>query len=87
MIYKEKNRNEKFAERWFSQHGFEWFCEKQYNSKTVYTLAKDGLEYKWELPFGVTEIKKYMELACGKAHEMRLEIERLKGEKNNGLDG
>ena len=75
---KDKNKNEKFAERWFAQHGFEWKCVKQYISKTVYEISKDGLTYKWELPYGVTDAKKYMDLACGKSHEMALEIERLK---------
>ena len=74
----EKNRNEKFAERWFDQHGFEWKLIKQYLSKTVYEISKDGLTYKWEMPFGVTEPKKYMELACGHNHDLMLQIEALK---------
>lgn len=76
---KEKNRNERYAEYWFSMHGFEWKLVKQYMSKTVYELSKDGLTYKWELPFGVTDMKSYMELACKQNHFMRLKIERLKG--------
>lgn len=76
---KEKNKVERYAERWFSAHGFKWNCVKQYNSKTVYEISKDGLEYKWELPFGVTDPKKYMELACEHNHEMMIEIERHKG--------
>ena len=74
---KEKNRNEKYAEKWFDKNGFEWECVKQYNSKTVYRLSKDGLTYEWELPFGVTEMGKYMKL-CGESHKMAVELRGLR---------
>lgn len=78
---KEKNRNERYAEYYFSMHGFEWKCLKQYMSKTVYELSKDGLTYKWELPFGVTDMKSYMELACRENHFLRLKIASLEDAK------
>ena len=80
---KDLNKNEKVAEKYFKDHGFEYKMLKQYLSKTVYELSKDGLTYKWELPYGITEPKKYMELACGKNHELMVELEHLKNETSN----
>ena len=74
---KEKNRNEKYAEKWFAKNGFEFELLKQYNSKTVYRISKDGLTYKWELPFGVIEMGKYMKL-CGESHDMMVELRELR---------
>lgn len=68
---KDKNKNEKYAEKWFAKNGFECEMLKQYNSKTVYRLSKDGLTYEWELPFGVIDMGKYMKL-CDELHEMKV---------------
>ncbi len=71
--------NEKYAIKWLENHGFEYEIKKQYMSKTVFELTKDGLTYKWELPYGVTDMRAYMEQACGFTHKMRVELERLEG--------
>lgn len=74
-----KNKNEVYAEKWFEKNGFEYKLIKQYYSKTIYELSKDGLTYRWELPFGVTEMKSYMNF-CKKDHDMMIKIEQLKKE-------
>ena len=81
---KEKNRNEKYAEKWFAKNGFECEMLKQYNSKTVYRVSRDGLSYKWELPYGVMNMDAYMTL-CAQTHEMKkvAEMEMAYGEYLN----
>ena len=58
---KTKTRNEKFAENWFTQNGFKFTMEKQFNSKTVWRVTKHALEESFELPYNVPNISKYME--------------------------
>ena len=65
----EKSNNELYAEKWFKANGFEIIKCKQYSSKTNYTIKKDNIEMKWELPFCVTDIKSYMNF-CGNSFEM-----------------
>ena len=40
---KDLNKNEKVAEKYFKDNNFEYKVLKQYLSKTVYELKKDGL--------------------------------------------
>ena len=78
MKMKELSNQEKYAEKWFEKNGFTYRYVKQWISKTVYEISKDGLTYKWELPYDVTNINQYMEFACAKNHALRLELEDLK---------
>lgn len=58
----DKSKNELLAEQWFMDNGYGFKLEKQYVSKTVYTVQKDGLTDKFELPSEVSDMDKYMEL-------------------------
>ena len=58
---KTKTRNEKFVENWFAQNGFDFTMEKQYNSKTVWCVSKNAVDEKFELPYDVPNVSKYME--------------------------
>lgn len=73
---KELSKNEKYADKWFKENGFEIIKCKQYISKTIYYLVKNNIEDVFELPNGVTEIKKYMNL-CKNNYELKVEILRL----------
>ena len=55
-------KNEKYAEWWFKDNGFEFELVNQFVSKTVYKVSKDGITDKFELPSGVTDPKGYMNM-------------------------
>lgn len=56
---KEKSKVEKSIERKIKAKGFEITMLKQYISKTVYTISKDGFEQKVEVPSNVTDTTSY----------------------------
>lgn len=51
-----------YAEEWFDKNGFEWWLKKSGRSKNVYVIRKNDIEDEVEIPAGVTNPKKYMEL-------------------------
>ena len=53
-----------YAEEWFTNNGFDWKLKKSQRSKNIYTISKDGIEDEIEIPAGVTNPKKYMELVA-----------------------
>jgi hypothetical protein len=73
----EKTKNEKYAEEWFAEHGFQFTLVKQYISKTEYTVSKDGIIDNFELPSTVMDINQYMK-QFEKSFSMKVEIEKLK---------
>ena len=58
----EKSRAERYAERWFINHGFDCYLVKQYINKTVYRVSKDGIEDRFELPRAVENPKEFMQM-------------------------
>ena len=56
---KEKSKVEKSIKRKIKAKGFEITMLKQYISKTVYTISKDGFEQKVEVPSNVTDTTSY----------------------------
>lgn len=56
---KEKSKVEKSIERKMKAKGFEITMLKQYISKTVYTISKDGFKQKVEVPSNVTDATLY----------------------------
>lgn len=56
---KEKSKVEKSIERKMKAKGFEITILKQYISKTVYVISKDGVEQKVEVPSNVTDTTLY----------------------------
>lgn len=70
----EKTRAEKYAEKWFTENGFEFELKKQYISKTKYLVTKDGITDDFELPSTVTDPKRFMAM-YGETFKMRCEIE------------
>jgi hypothetical protein len=58
-MIKEKSKVEKSIERKMKAKGFNITMLKQYISKTVYVISKDGIEQKVEVPSNVTDTTLY----------------------------
>ncbi len=56
------SKEEKFVIEWFNKHDFEGKIVKQYVSKTIFQIEKDGINDKFELPQGIVfkDISAYM---------------------------
>lgn len=56
------SKEEKYVINWFNENGFDGKIIKQYVSKTVFEITKDGISDKFELPQGIVfkNIKAYM---------------------------
>ena len=48
---------EKYAIQWFEEHGFEGTLDRQYLSKTYFTVTKDGVTDEFALPMGSKDIQ------------------------------
>lgn len=58
----ELTNNDKIAIHWFEENGFDVTLLKQYISKTIYLVQKNGIEDRFELPNGFNyDTKSYME--------------------------
>lgn len=79
----ELSEGEKYAIRWFEENGFEGSLEKQYLSKTYFTVTKDGVTDKFALPMGSNDIQyhPFME-QFAKTFELLCELEALKRKLN-----
>ena len=75
------SKEEKFAIQWFNDNGYDGKIIKQYISKTIFEISKDGITDKFELPQGmvIKNIKGYME-QYKKNWEMLCELQRLREE-------
>lgn len=75
------SKEEKYAISWFEENGYSWSIKKQYVSKTIFEVSKDGVTDKFELPQGVVfkNIKGYME-QYGRNWEVLCELQRLREE-------
>ena len=74
---KEKSSVEVKAEKWMKENGFQFLVLKQYISKTIYEIEKDGFKTKFELPMSVADVKKYMEL-YKKDFEMQIKLKEFR---------
>lgn len=75
------SKEEKFAIKWFEENGYSGRIIKQYISKTIFEIEKDGVTDKFELPQEIEfkNIKGYME-QYKKNWEMLCELQRLREE-------
>lgn len=74
---KNKSSLEKYVEKYLSQKGFNVTLVKQWNSKTVYDIEKDGIKERIEIPASVVEKKRYMDMVIN-SFEMKLELVKMK---------
>lgn len=79
------SKEEKYAIKWFNDKGFDGKLEKQYVSKTIFTLSRDGITDKFELQQGIVikSISKYM-AQFEKNWEMLCELHKLRKETQEG---
>lgn len=73
------SKEEKYAIKWLNEHGFSGELKKQYISKTVFSVCKDGVQDSFELPQGLKKmnVKKYME-QFSKNWGMLVELNKLR---------
>lgn len=57
------SKEEKIAIKWFEENRYSGKVVKQYISKTIFEISKDGVTDRFELPQGMTSenVKGYME--------------------------
>lgn len=77
------SKEEKFVIKWFDENGFDGTLEKQYVSKTIFSIEKDGVKDKFELPQGIIfkDISGYME-QYRRSRKMLTELEKLRLQAN-----
>ena len=77
----EFSKEEKFAIEWLNENGYDGKIVRQYVSKTIFEVSKDGITDKFELPQGVVfkNIKGYME-QFKQNWELLCELHRLRSE-------
>lgn len=54
------SKNEKYVIKWLNDNQFEEKIVKQYVSKTIFEIEKEGIVDKFELPQGIENISSYM---------------------------
>ena len=75
------SKEEKYAIEWLNKNGYNGKIVKQYISKTIFEIEKDGVTDKFELPQEIEfkNIKGYIE-QYKKNWEMLCELQRLREE-------
>lgn len=59
---KEKTKIEKCVERFLLKEGYRVELVKQYASKSIYHIEKNGINETIEIPYNIPDCKKYMKL-------------------------
>ena len=74
------SNEELYAIDWFEKHGFSGSLDRQYISKSKFTVTKNGVTDKFELQLGVAyDVAAYME-QYGRSFEQLCELTRLRAE-------
>ena len=77
------SKEEKYAIKKLEENGFDGKIEKQFISKTIFTISKDGISDKFELTQGIVikNMAQYME-QFQKNWEMFCELQKLRELQN-----
>ena len=77
------SKKEKSAIKWLDDNGYNGKILKQYVSKTIFEISKDGITDNFELPQSIDskQIKNYME-QFQKNWNMLCELKKLRQMKN-----
>lgn len=80
------SKEEKYAIQWFNENGYDGRIIKQYISKTIFEISKDGVTDKFELPQGIVfkNIKGYME-QYRQNWNLLCELQKLRKETGNRI--
>ena len=57
----DKTRTQRYAEKYWMRHGYQFKLVKQYISKSVYLVGKDGVTMKYQHPAVVDDNRGIME--------------------------
>ncbi len=81
------SKEEKFVIKWFEENGFTGKVVKQYVTKTIFEISKDGITDRFELPQGVVfkNIKGYME-QYRRNWSINLELRDLRNKVKDGVE-
>lgn len=81
------SKEEKFVIKWFEENGFTGKIVKQYVTKTIFEISKDGITDRFELPQGVVfkNIKGYME-QYRRNWSINLELRDLRNKVKDGVE-
>lgn len=62
----ESSKDELYAERWWTEHGYTWTLKKRFISYSQYEISKDGMAITYDIPStpGIN-MKKFMEGPAG----------------------
>ena len=75
----ESSKDERYAEKWWTDHGFSWTLKKRFVSKSVYEISKDGVKMNYEIPnVGNMNMKDFMEGHAGFVKHWQTNIEYQK---------
>lgn len=82
------SKQEEAAVSWLLERGFEVKLEKQYTSKDVYTVAKDGVSDEFAFPSGQKNmnVRTFME-RYGENFEKKKELIKLRAEAARAVPG
>ena len=82
------SKQEEAAVSWLLERGFEVMLEKQYTSKDVYTVAKDGVSDEFTFPSGQKNmnVRTFME-RYGENFEKKKELIKLRAEAARAVPG
>ena len=69
----ESSKDEKYAERWWTQHGYDWKLMKRFISKSVYAVTKGDLTVNYEIPNGNLDMHRFMEGPAGFTHYWQIQ--------------
>lgn len=58
----ERNAAQKYAEKYWTDNGYQFTATKEYSSKVVYMVGKDGIEMQYEVSSNITDPKGDMKL-------------------------
>lgn len=76
----ELSNEELYAIDWFKKNGFSGSLDRQYISKTKFTVSKNGVTDRFELQSGAGyDIEAYME-QYGRSFEQLCELKRLRAQ-------
>lgn len=78
------SKEEKYVIDWFNRNGFDGEIIKQYVSKTIFEISKNGATDRFELPQDLKNVGRYME-QFGRNWEILCELQQLRKvkEENN----
>lgn len=82
------SKDEEYAVRWFEEHGFNGNLKKQFVSKTIFIVSRDGLTDEFGLPQSSKDfdVKQYMD-SFERNWNIKIELEQLRREVRSAKTG